>query len=139
MVDRRVIEERLLKLEEYVNLLSGQQKISEAEFVSDPHIYGFVERFLHLAIECVIDVGNHVIASEGFEKPQEYKEIPAVLAGKQIIPEKFSRVLAEMAKFRNLLVHDYLKIDRHKVYGVLQKNLDDFRAFARYIELYLSR
>lgn len=138
VVDHRVVEERLRKLEEYLNLLAEHQKQSEAGFVQDKTLQAAVERFLQLAIECILDIGNHIIASEGFEKPEAYKEIPTVLAGKEIIPEKFSQMLAEMAKFRNLLVHDYMKIDAHKVYRILQDHLQDFRQFATYIETYLS-
>ena len=139
MVDQRVVEERLQKLEEYVKILRELQKVAKSDFLSDPRIYGSTERFLQLAIECVLDVGNHIIASEGLQKPNEYKEIPLILASKEIIPEKFSDLMFNMAKFRNLLVHDYMKIDREEVYRILHSHLDDFRAFAMLIEKFLSK
>jgi uncharacterized protein YutE (UPF0331/DUF86 family) len=43
----------------------------------------------------------------------------------------------EMAGMRNLLVHQY--IDVSKVCGVLQRHLDNFDRFARFIKAYLER
>lgn len=37
--------------------------------------------------------------------------------------------LAQMARFRNLLVHVYWKIDYGQVYDVIVTRLDDLRAF----------
>jgi len=46
--------------------------------------------------------------------------------------------LREMARFRNLIVHDYAKIDNARVYGILKKRLGDFGAFAEAIRAYLE-
>ena len=42
-----------------------------------------------------------------------------------------------MAGFRNILVHQYLEIDHRLVYDALQNRLDDFRAFANYVVLFM--
>lgn len=36
-----------------------------------------------------------------------------------------------MARFRNLLVHMYWKVDHGRVYDLIQHDLDDLRVFAR--------
>ena len=36
-----------------------------------------------------------------------------------------------MAGFRNLLVHEYMEIDRHRVYAVLENDLGDFEKFIK--------
>lgn len=41
--------------------------------------------------------------------------------------------LRQMARFRNLLVHMYWKVDYGKVHAILQYSLDDLRAFSRTI------
>ena len=43
-----------------------------------------------------------------------------------------------MAGFRNLIVHDYAKIDDAIVYGILMKRLGDFDAFADAVRVYLE-
>lgn len=44
-----------------------------------------------------------------------------------------------MAKFRNVLVHLYLEVDRRRVYRYLQESLEDFEQFARYISEWLRQ
>lgn len=46
---------------------------------------------------------------------------------------KLKENLVNMAAFRNLLVHDYVRIDRGMVYKIITENLDDFRYFMKEI------
>jgi len=39
-----------------------------------------------------------------------------------------------MAQFRNVVVHDYLKVNPEIVYAILQKNLLDITVFGQIIE-----
>ncbi|WP_235551420.1 DUF86 domain-containing protein [Neomoorella thermoacetica] len=43
-----------------------------------------------------------------------------------------------MAGFRNILVHEYGKIDLKKVADIMNNHLNDFRQYARYIVQYLG-
>jgi hypothetical protein len=45
------------------------------------------------------------------------------------ISKELSERLINMAKFRNLLVHLYWKVDDERIYDVLQSELDDFDDF----------
>lgn len=38
-----------------------------------------------------------------------------------------------MAQFRNVIVHDYARVEPEILYAVLQKNIEDLRLFARAI------
>jgi len=44
-----------------------------------------------------------------------------------------------MAGFRNLLVHDYLKIDYEKMADKVNNRLGDFEIFAKSVAKHLSR
>jgi uncharacterized protein YutE (UPF0331/DUF86 family) len=46
-----------------------------------------------------------------------------------MIPADLSDRLQRMARFRNLLVHVYWKIDYGQVYDIIATRLDDFREF----------
>ena len=65
MVRPEVIRRRLNRLDEYIHILTRLQRYGLQEFLADPERYGSAERFLHLAIEAVLDMGNHVVAEEG--------------------------------------------------------------------------
>jgi uncharacterized protein YutE (UPF0331/DUF86 family) len=65
--------------------------------------------------------------------PDEYAQCFAILEGAGIIPGDLSGRLQRTAKFRNLLVHMYWKIDYGIVYEILQSSVDDLRSFSRII------
>jgi len=43
-----------------------------------------------------------------------------------------------MAGFRNIIVHDYARIDDEIVFGVLKKHLDKFEAYTQAITEYIA-
>ena len=137
MVRSEVIRKRLNRLDEYLSILHRLQRYSFEEFAEDPEKYGSVERFLHLAIEVVIDMGNHVIADLGLGVVNWYSDIPTILAEKGHLTPALKEKWIRMIGFRNTLVHEYIDIDRKIVYEVLQNDLKDLeqlrRAFARFL------
>ena len=57
----------------------------------------------------------------------------AILAEAKIIPKDLSESLPKMARFRNLLVHMYWKVDYNTLYELIQGNLKDLRHFSEAI------
>ena len=137
MVKREVIITRLNKLSEYIGFLNKVKNYSKEEYIGDPFIYGASERFLHLAIESVLDISNHAISDMRFRKPSSNKEIFQVLLENKIIPEELKINLSNMAGFRNILVHDYIKLDREVVYEIIINNLKDIEDFIEIISEYI--
>ena len=134
MVDRYIVQARIAKIREYVALLRKiRRQANKASFVKDPLIYGNAERYLQLAIQCVLDVSNHVVADMRLNLPSDNRELFEMLAKHKVISTALSKKLTAMAGFRNVLVHEYLEIDRHRVYNALENELGDFERFIRAI------
>jgi len=55
------------------------------------------------------------------------------LRDRGIISKELSKKLINMAKFRNLLVHLYWKVNDEKIYEILQYELVDFDEFIEQI------
>jgi len=137
VVRPEVIRKRLNKIDEYLIVLRRLQRYERDEFLADPERYGSAERFLHLAIEALLDIGNHVIADEGLGVVDWYSDVPRIFLEKGIISQELSEKWIRMIGFRNTLVHGYIDIDRAIVHDVLQNGLGDIeelkRAFARFL------
>lgn len=130
MVDRYVVRGRLAKIREYVALLKKIRGMaSERQFVADPLIYGNAERYLQLAIQAVLDVSHHIVADLSPKLPADNTELFDLLATHKVLSLRLARKLAPMSGFRNLLVHEYMEIDRRRVYRVLHEDLGDFEKF----------
>lgn len=137
MVKAEVIRKRLNKLDEYLEILHGLGEYSFDEFVADAEHYGSAERFLHLAIEALIDIGNHIVADLDLGVVNWYSDIPSILAKHKYITKAQKENWIKMIGFRNTLVHDYIDIDRRIVYDVLQNNIKDVeqlqKVFAQFL------
>ena len=130
---------KLQRLDEYLAYLEEIQKVNKKSFLSDYHLYGLAERYFQLAIEVLMDVGKLLILSEGLRRPEDNQDIFAVLRERNAISEDLADRLAGIANFRNILVHDYEKIDREIVHQKLQKNLGDLKDFKKAILRFLQK
>lgn len=139
MDEESVVQARLKLLAEYISDLKEFHNASFQEYQDNKLIRKSVERTLHTAIEACLDIGHHIIAEEGFRSPEDNKDVFAVLGEEGIVPGELVPQLVKMARFRNLLVHEYAQIDNTIVYGILKRRLSDFDEFAQAIVAYLSR
>jgi uncharacterized protein YutE (UPF0331/DUF86 family) len=96
-----------------------------------------VEHGLQLAIECILDIGNHLVAGEQLGSPQSYREIIEPLGARGILPHDFVARMRGMPGFRNILVHDYLAVDTSIVWDMLQGGPAQFNEFIRHIAAHL--
>ena len=129
---------KLEKLDEYLGYLSEIQKVSKKQFIGDYHYFGLAERYLQLSIEIILDIGKLIIISERLRKPEDNQDIFAILAGQKIISGKLFQELSGIAGFRNILVHDYEKINREIVHQKLKENLSNFKDFKKEIVKFLK-
>jgi len=84
-----------------------------------------------VATEAAIDVCNHLAARLAKQAPNNYAECFQILAQASIISFSLAERLIRMAKFRNLLVHQYADINDEKVYEIICRDLED-------LDLYLA-
>lgn len=130
---------KLGRLDEYVVYLQDLQKVNKKAFTSDYHFFGLAERYLQLSIEIVIDVGKLMVLSESLRRPEDNQDTFVVLKDQGILSESLTESLLGIVGFRNVLVHDYDKIDREIVYKKLQDNLGNFAEFKKEIVQYLDK
>ena len=132
-----VIESRLKKLEAIVKKLETLSNKAMEDFENDFILASALEHNLQVAIQCVLDIGNHIISIENLEKPNDYKDIILILGKNQIIPKKFADAIYKMAGLRNLIIHEYLEIDMAELVSHLN-DINDFKLFMKYILHYLE-
>lgn len=135
-----VLAGRLRLLAEYVDEL-GQYQVQAASFQAyqdDKMLRRAVERCLQVAVEACLDIGRRIIALEGFRYPEDNRDVFRVLAEEGVVSSDVLSTLLQMARFRNLIVHDYARIDDARVYNILKKRLGDFDDFAEALGAYLA-
>ncbi len=126
MVNREVIQKRLEKSREYIEFLNNiKDSYSLNEFKDNKMVYGSSERFLHLTIEALLDMGNHLVSDQDLGNIDSYRDIPKILHQNDYIDSEQKEIFIKIIGFRNILVHDYLDIDKATVYKIIKENLSD--------------
>ena len=129
MVDSNVVLARVTKIRECVAALRRYAWLDEESFMGNPEVSGNAERQLQVAIQAVIDIGNHVLADRDLGTAKDYKDIFHILSKDRIVSKSLGSRLASMTGLRNVLVHDYLEVDLKIVHRILRKDLADFERF----------
>ena len=138
MVDQRLIGRKLAQLDTYLQQMGDFSTLSLNRYRKDWKTQRIVERTLHILIEVCIDIANHIIADRQMRLPTGYADTFKVLLEEKVIGKKLSETLEKMAKFRNVVVHQYENIDPAIVVSILHRNLGYFEKYKKAIIKYLS-
>lgn len=130
MVNPEKITSMLENLGGYLEILREHAAMGRETLLSDRKALDSAKYNFVVAIECCIDIGNHVIASEGLRTPSDYRDVAQVLADAGIIKNNVAERFKLMVSFRNRLVHMYWKVDDELVCDYLEGNLDDIGELA---------
>jgi uncharacterized protein YutE (UPF0331/DUF86 family) len=132
-MDNEKITNKLMQIDEFLELLNQIGSTKEDQFVNDKILIGSAKYYLQVSIEACLDVANHIIASERLRAPKDYADSFSVLNETGFISTELCRKLRQMAKFRNRLVHLYSEIDNNYIYGFIRNDLNDFLLFKKAI------
>ena len=91
-----------------------------------------------ISIQSCIDIANRLIAQKDLRRPTTYKEAFEILIDASVIPRELGEELADLAGFRNVLVHIYWRLDLQRVYEILQHGLAPLRQFRDIIRQFLT-
>src|SRR4030066_1404891 len=132
-LNQELIRTRCQEIEESLNRLEGIKVRPKEEFLKDQDAQDIACYRLLVAIEAALGLCYHVSAKHLKKVPEEYAECFAILGDAGMISEDLSEKLQRMARFRNLLVHMYWKVDYDPFYELIQIHLVDLRRFAQAI------
>jgi len=132
-IDKERIVFLIGEIEKAVDILKGFKKEKREELISDLRALGSIKYYLILAIEACVDICNHILAKEHLGVPDSYSDCFKMLGDRGIISRELAEKLITMAKFRNLLVHLYWKVEDEKIHEILQSELEDFEEFIKQI------
>jgi len=128
VIDRERILARFDELDGYLREL---RQIMPADFEAYRQVEKkrACERLLQVSIECVIDICGLIVAGLRLGLPGEEDDLFEKLYDAGVITGEMRAALHKMKGLRNILVHEYGRIDDRIVYEALQERLGDFALF----------
>lgn len=138
-IDERIIQKKLQYLLRYGVKLKKLKRYTLEEISEDLEKTWAIEHGLQLAIQVIMDIGNHILVAIGEYEVEDYTDVIDKLGEREVIPPKFAEKIRGMAGFRNILIHEYTDVDISEVYEIIQNRLEDFEQFAKFIDEYLEK
>ncbi len=75
MVDRELLSRKLSNLSKYICELQRADDIDFEKYTTNPRSRAFVERYLHLSIEEIFDIANHLVSFHHWREPTGYRDL----------------------------------------------------------------
>ncbi len=133
MVNLEVVKNRLNQLSTSLNKLERFEKISVEEFLEDDMIQDVVEYNLFIAINMMIDIVTHIVVDNNIGNPETLGGAFDILNKNKYLSDEDTKIYKNMVGLRNILSHEYVKIDKRIIYSVLKNNLIDIKNFILFI------
>lgn len=130
VVSREVAASRLRRLEHALARLRKLAELTPESYLADEDAQALAERHLQVAAQCLLDLGNHIVAEEALGSPEDAEGVLDCLARSGVVPPALHSRVRGLGGFRNILVHDYLDVDHQRVRELLGR-LDDLAELGR--------
>lgn len=142
MVNKEFIKQKIGLISEELSRLKEFKDFSFEEIVKDYKKQAIIERLLERIIIRAIDINQHLIAElarEEIPSPKDYRETFLELAELEVYPENFAKSISKSVGTRNILVHQYNKVDYSRIYSSISDCLKDYHQYCDYILKFLEK
>lgn len=129
MVDRNILVAKISAIEKCLGKVKEKRSASLAEFVADEDSQDIVLFNLMQAIQGCVDMAAHIVSDEGYGMAGSMNEFFYLLSGRSVISAELQEKLINAVGFRNLVVHEYAKLDLNHVYEIATNGIKDLEDF----------
>lgn len=130
MVDGVRVARLLQRLGEQIAILRDRAEEDRTLLIADEaRLSGTKYRFI-TAVEAMLDVAHHILASELWGPAEDSADAVRILARRGVLNDVLAERLAQATGFRNVLVHGYVDVDD----TVVIESLDDLDELQDFIE-----
>ena len=133
MVNIEVIKQRLNQLSASLNKIERYKNLPLEKFLKDDIAQDVVEYNLFIAISMMVDSATHIVVDNNMGNPEILGDAFEILNNKKYLEDKETKIYKNMVGLRNILSHEYLKIDKEIIYEILQYNLTDIKKFIIFV------
>lgn len=133
MINKDLILKKIKEINSFFELLEKYENLNLDDFLKNKDLIDAVKYRLINIIEACMNICNHIVVKKFNIISESYGECFKILAEYGIINKDLSNSLVKMARFRNLLIHLYSKVDDKEVYRILKENLIDVKNFIKEI------
>ena len=131
MVDKNILWSKIAAMHKHLDRIQLKSAVDFQDFLQDLDRQESVLFNLQMAIQNCIDMAAHIVSEEGLGVAGSTSELFYLLEEQGLISRELAERMVQAVGFRNLVVHQYARIDLEVVFRVGRENIEDLEHFAR--------
>ncbi len=139
MPNKELLRRKINKIENYIKEIEPLLVLTSNEIVSDILKLRTVERNFQLIVDTMLDINTHIISSENLKTPETLQETFLILGDGGVLPVDFVKKIAPVVGLRNIVVHEYEKVDNEKMMQDLKDGISQFGEYLISIDNFLQK
>ena len=127
MIDRLVLTRRIEEIDKHLAKIEPYAHRSLNDFLGDSVMQDVVEYNLFQIVNHLIDIFQHIAVDEEYGFPQTAYEAAHLLLEKGVLDADDLETFRKMVGFRNVVGHDYMRINKKTVYSILTEGRKEIK------------
>ena len=133
MVDPNLILAKAGSVRSHLNRVLEKRNVDLNGFIEDIDSQEIILFNIQAAVQNCIDIAAHIISEEGFGVPGSTTEMFFILGENSYLDNNLTQKMVKAVGFRNLIVHEYGKIELEQVYEIAQNDVNDLNEYLKEI------
>ena len=133
MVDKDLILAKAGSVKSHLNRVLEKRNVDLDNFIKDIDRQEGILFNIQTAVQNCIDIAAHIISEESFGVPGSTTEMLYILEKNGYLDNDLTQKMVKAVGFRNLIVHEYGKIELEQVYEIAQDDINDLNEYLKAI------
>ena len=133
MVDTDLILAKAGSIKKHLNRVFEKRETDLRTFLKDIDRQESILFNIQMAVQNCIDIAAHIISDQGLGVPGSTNEMFYLLEENGYLDNEITEKMVYAVGLRNLIVHEYSKIDLDQIFEVAQKDITDLNEYLKSI------
>jgi uncharacterized protein YutE (UPF0331/DUF86 family) len=136
MQNQPIFKKKVDRLQEYISKLAPYAILDTDLLLKNEEKRVAMERWFQLMVDEAVDINAFLVYQIGGKVADSYKSSFHELVPLSIIDSTFAEKIADSAKIRNQMTHDYEKLQYMELVESMKKN---FELYKEYVKIIVSK
>lgn len=133
MVDKDLILAKAGSVKSHLNRVIEKRNVDLDSFIKDIDRQESILFNIQTAVQNCIDIAAHIISEESFGVPGSTTEMLYILGKNGYLDNDLTQKMVKAVGFRNLILHEYGKIELEQAYEIAQNDINDLNEYLKAI------
>ena len=129
MVDKDLVLTKAGNVKKHLRRVEKKAKTDIKTFLKDLDRQEIIAFNLEVAVQNCIDIAAHIIGAEGLGVPGSTAEMFYLLEENDYLSSELTEKMIKAVGLRNLIAHEYGKIDLKQIYEISQNDYKDLNTY----------